>query len=181
VRIAPVMSSLFDDEDSTAKAFTTKVGTPPAANVPGPNSLMVEPAMLVVTPSVTIAAKENVGSSKAMMAEDKGKGPTVLENAKKAIDDDAPLGEGPFVQELGGRKYRVHQAARKTMGAKQLAEAMVFAEQLGYPSGATIFGGGPDDYLYCCPDSLETNVCRYMADNIGFPKLEARLSLMLFD
>lgn len=67
------------------------------------------------------------------------------------------------------------------MGAKQLAEAMVFAEQIGYPSGATIFGGGPDDYLYCCPDNLETNVCCYMADNIGFLKLEARLSLMLFD
>lgn len=81
VRIAPVMSSLFDDEDdedSTVKAFTTKVGTPPAANVPGPNSLMVEPATLVVTPSATVAAKENVGSSKPMMAEDKGKGPTVL-------------------------------------------------------------------------------------------------------
>ncbi|KAL5647141.1 hypothetical protein ACJX0J_041496, partial [Zea mays] len=168
VHIALVMSSLFDDEDdedNTAKAFTTKDGTPPAANVPGPISPMVEPATLVVTPSVTIEAEENVE----------------LENAKKAIEDDAPLGEGPFDQELGGRKYRVHQAAGNTMGAKQLAKAMGFAEQFGYPSGATIFGGGPDDYLYCCPDNLETDVCHYMADNIGFPKLEAGLPLMPFD
>jgi hypothetical protein len=27
------------------------------------------------------------------------------EEAKKAIEDDMPLGEGPFDQELGGRKY----------------------------------------------------------------------------
>jgi hypothetical protein len=44
--------------------------------------------------------------------------------------------------------------------------------------GSTLFGGGADDYLYCCPDNLETEVCRYMADNIGFPKLEAMLSTM---
>jgi hypothetical protein len=62
------------------------------------------------------------------------------------------------------------------MGAKQLAEAIGYAEQLGYPSGSTIFGGGLNNYLYYCPDNLETEVCRHMADNIGFPKLEAMLS-----
>jgi hypothetical protein len=35
------------------------------------------------------------------------------------------------------------------MGAKQLTEAIRFAKQLGYPSGSTVFWGGPDDYLYC--------------------------------
>jgi hypothetical protein len=44
------------------------------------------------------------------------------------------------------------------MGAKQLAEAVGFAEQLGYPSGSTIFWGGQDDYLYCCLENKETNV-----------------------
>jgi hypothetical protein len=72
----------------------------------------------------------------------------------------------------------VHHAVGKVMGVKQLAEAIGFAEQLGYPSRSTIFGGGPDDYLYCCPDNMETEVCRYMVDNIGFPKLEAMLSTM---
>jgi hypothetical protein len=61
-------------------------------------------------------------------------------------------------------------------GAKQLVEAIGFAEQLGYPLGSTIFGGGSDDYLYYYPDNMETEVCRCMADNVGFPKLEAMLS-----
>jgi hypothetical protein len=64
------------------------------------------------------------------------------------------------------------------MGAKQLAEAIGFAEQHGYPSGSNIFWGGPDDYLYCCPDNMDTEVCRYMADNVGFSKSEAMLSTM---
>jgi hypothetical protein len=79
---------------------------------------------------------------KPATAKDKGKEPADKEEATKAIEGDTPLGEGPFDQELGGRKYIVHQAAGKTMGAKQLAEAIGFTEQLGYPSGATVFGGG---------------------------------------
>jgi hypothetical protein len=66
------------------------------------------------------------------------------------------------------------------MGAKQLVEVVGFAEQLGYPSGYTISEGGPEDYLYRYSDSLETEVYRYMADNIGFTKLEAILSMMPF-
>jgi hypothetical protein len=64
------------------------------------------------------------------------------------------------------------------MGAKQLAEAVGFVEQLVYPLGSTIFGGGQDDYLYCCPGNMETEVCRYMVDYVGFPKLEAMLSTL---
>jgi hypothetical protein len=67
------------------------------------------------------------------------------------------------------------------MRAKQLAKAIIFAEQFGYPSGSTIFRGGLDDYLYWCRDNLETKVCRYMAANIGFMKLEAMLSTMSFE
>jgi hypothetical protein len=40
---------------------------------------------------------------------------------------------------------------------------------------------GPNDYLYCCPYNLESDVCRYMMDNVSFPKLEAGLSLMPFE
>jgi hypothetical protein len=64
------------------------------------------------------------------------------------------------------------------IGAKQLAEAVGFTEQMGYPTGSTIFRGGQDDYLYCCPNNMETEVCHYMANNVGFPKLEAMLSTM---
>ncbi|AQL02945.1 hypothetical protein ZEAMMB73_Zm00001d045666 [Zea mays] len=125
----------------------------------------------MVTPSAIMAA-EDKGSSKPALAEDKEKGPVEFEEAKKSIKDDTPLGEGPFDQDLGGRRYRVHHAIGKVMGAKQLVEVIGFAEQLGYPSGSIIFVGRPDDYLYWCPDNMETEVCRYMTDNIDFPKLE---------
>lgn len=64
------------------------------------------------------------------------------------------------------------------MGAKQLVKAIGYAKKLGYPSGSTISGGGLDNYLYCCRDNLATEVCRHMADNIGFLKLEAMLLTM---
>jgi hypothetical protein len=124
--------------------------------------------------------KIKIGSSKPTTAEDMGKGPTRNEDAKKAIEDDTPLGEGPFDQEFGGRKYMVHQAAGKTMGAKQLTEAIGFAEQLGTLWGLRSLGEGHMIYLYCCPNSMETEGCRYISDNIGFPKLEAMLSTMSF-
>jgi hypothetical protein len=94
-----------------------------------------------MTPSVIMAAEEK-GSSKLTLTEDKGKGPAKIEEAKKAIEDDTPLGEEPFDQELGGRRYRVRHAACKVMGAKELVEAIGFAKQHGYPLGSTIFGAG---------------------------------------
>jgi hypothetical protein len=47
-----------------------------------------------------------------------------------------------------------------------MAEALGFAEQLGYPSESKIFEGGPNDYLYCSPDNQETEVCCFMADTL---------------
>lgn len=63
------------------------------------------------------------------------------------------------------------------MGEKQLVKAIGFAGHLGYPSGSTTFVDDQDDYLYC-PNNREIDVCRYMADNISFLKLEAMLSTM---
>jgi hypothetical protein len=82
------------------------------------------------------------GSSKPALAEEKGNGAAEFEEAKRTIEDGTPLGEGPLDQDLGGRRYWVHHVVGKMMGAKQLAEAIVFAEQLGYTSGSTIFGVG---------------------------------------
>jgi hypothetical protein len=38
-----------------------------------------------------------------------------------------------------------------------------------------------DDFLYCLSDNKDISVCREMAKNIGFPKLEVRLSAMSKD
>jgi hypothetical protein len=37
------------------------------------------------------------------------------------------------------------------------------------------------DFLYCLPDNKEISVCREMAKNMGFPKLEADLTAMSKD
>jgi hypothetical protein len=38
-----------------------------------------------------------------------------------------------------------------------------------------------DDFLYYLPDNKEISVCREMARNMGFPKLEVGLSAMSKD
>jgi hypothetical protein len=42
-------------------------------------------------------------------------------------------------------------------------------------------GTDEDDFLYCLPDNKEISVCREMAKNLGFPKLEDGLSAMSKD
>jgi hypothetical protein len=42
-------------------------------------------------------------------------------------------------------------------------------------------GTDDDDFLYCLTDNKEISVCREMAKNMGFPKLEAGLSAMSKD
>jgi hypothetical protein len=42
-------------------------------------------------------------------------------------------------------------------------------------------GTDEDDFLYCLPDKKEISICREMAYNIGYPKLELGLSVMSKD
>jgi hypothetical protein len=119
--------------------LASKGVTPFAIDVALSKSPKVELTPAMVTHSAIVIAEEKIGSSKPMMVEDKGKGSAKIKEAKKAIEDDSPFGVGPFDQELGGRRYRVHHDAGKIMGAKQVAEANGNAEQLGYTSGSTIF------------------------------------------
>jgi hypothetical protein len=92
---------------------------------------------------VVVALEEKTGSLKPATTYGKGKGPAKIEDAKNAIEDDRPLGEGHFGQEFGGRRYKVHHSARKVMGPKQLNEVVGFAEQLGVSFGVyNLWGGG---------------------------------------
>lgn len=127
--ISLVMSSFFsdDDEDDDAKdkgtatiALATKDVALPVADVAKLKSPKVQEVPPAVTPSAIIVAEEETDSTKPTMAEDKGKGPANIEEAKtnKVIEDDTTLDEGSFDQELGGRIYRFHQAVGKTMGDK---------------------------------------------------------------
>jgi hypothetical protein len=42
-------------------------------------------------------------------------------------------------------------------------------------------GDDEDDFIYYLPDNKEIHVCREMADNVGYPKLELGLSTMTKD
>jgi hypothetical protein len=81
-----------------------------------------------------------------------------------------------------GLKYIVRHAVGKKLSEEQIAEAIHYAKDLKYPLGSLVFNGSDeDDFLYCLPDSKEIYVCREMAENIGFLKLELGMSTMSKD
>jgi hypothetical protein len=81
-----------------------------------------------------------------------------------------------------GLKYIVRHAAGKKLSGEQIAEAIHYAKDLKYPLGSLVFNGSDeDDFLYCLPNSKEISICREIAENIGFPKLELGLSAMSKD
>ena len=76
----------------------------------------------------------------------------------------------------------MRQASGKKLSNEQIAEAQHYARDLQYPRGSLVYGGDDeDDFLYCLPNNKEIHVCREMADNIGYPKLELGLSAMTKD
>ena len=73
-------------------------------------------------------------------------------------------------------------ASGKELSEEEIVEAKHYARKLKYPKGALLYNGtDEDDFLYCLLDNKEIYVCREMAKNIGFPKLEAGLSAMSKD
>ena len=68
------------------------------------------------------------------------------------------------------------------MSEEQIAEAKYYARELKYPKRSLVYNGtDEDDFLYCLPNNKEISVCREIARNIGFPKLEVGLSTMSKD
>jgi hypothetical protein len=92
--------------------------------------------------------------------------------AKSAIPE-APSEDCDFI---------IRHASGKRLSEEEIAEAKHYARELKYPKGALVYNGTDEDnFLYCLPDNKEISVCREMAKNIGFPKLEAGLSAMSKD
>jgi hypothetical protein len=68
------------------------------------------------------------------------------------------------------------------LSEEQIAEAKHYARDLKYLKGSLVYNGiDEDEFMYCLPDNKEISVCREMAKNIGFPKLELGLSAMTKD
>jgi hypothetical protein len=78
--------------------------------------------------------------------------------------------------------FIIRHASAKQLSEEQIAEAKHYARELKYPKGSLMYNGtDEDDFLYCLPDNKDIFVCREMARNIGFPKLEVGLSTMSKD
>ena len=68
------------------------------------------------------------------------------------------------------------------MSEEQIPEAKHYARELKYPKGSLVYNGtDEDDFLYCLLDNKELSICREMARNMRFPKLELGLSAMSKD
>jgi hypothetical protein len=119
----------------------------------------------VVTPSTIVMTEEKIGSSKSVPAVDKVKGP-------------ATLARGLLIKSWVAEDIGFTMLLGRLWVQRSWPKLLATLKSLDTLRGSTIFGGGPDDYLHCCLDILEIEVCRHMADNIGFPKLEAMLSTM---
>jgi hypothetical protein len=78
--------------------------------------------------------------------------------------------------------FIIRHASGKQLSEEQIAEAKHYARELKYPKGSLVYNGtDEDDFQYCLPDNKEISVCREMARNIGFSKLEVGLSAMSKD
>ena len=78
--------------------------------------------------------------------------------------------------------FIIRHASGRKLSEEEIAEARHYARELKYPKGSLVYNGtDEDDFLYCLPDNKEIFVCREMARNIGFPKLEVGLSAMSKD
>jgi hypothetical protein len=98
------------------------------------------------------------------------------ENAPKKVKSPAPE---VLAEELD---FIVRHASGKQLSKEQIAKAKQYARDLKYPERSLIYNStDEDEFLNCLPDDKDISVCREMADNIGYPKLELGLSVMSKD
>jgi hypothetical protein len=179
-RIALVMSSFFDvfeeeiEKDTVGTGLLLKAPTPPTKEKTSSIGTGLGQTAIVVTPSVGLAT-EDKGSSNPALAEEKGKRTDEAEEAKKAIEDDTSLGEGPFDQVLGVQRYRVHRIAGKVMGQSNLLKPLALRNNWGTLHGP-LFLGADKMVIYTAALTTWKQMC---ADNVGFSKLEAMYQLCM--
>jgi hypothetical protein len=97
---------------------------------------------------------------------------------------DAPKKARSLIPEASSKDldFIIRHASGKKLSGEEIVEAKHYARELKYPKGALVFNGTDEhDFLYCLPENKEISVCRKMAENMGFPNLEAGLSAMLKD
>jgi hypothetical protein len=160
---------------------STKVQTPASTRAPSMSEKAVEAvttrAEAEVKPSVpaetgptgTVGKNTKQGPSDAALILEK-------EGTPKKVKSPTPEAS---TEELD---FIIRHASGKQLTEEQIAEVKHYARDLKYPKESLVYNGtDEDDFLYCLSDNKELSVCREMARNIGFPKLELGLSAMSKD
>jgi hypothetical protein len=126
------------------------------------------PSLPTETKPAATEDKAEQESPDAGMALEQG----VTEKAKSPVPE-APSEDIDFI---------IRHASGKRLSKEEVMEAKHYTRELKFPKGALVFNNmDEDDFLHCLPDNKEISVCREMARNMGFPKLEAGLSAMSKD
>jgi hypothetical protein len=168
------MASVFD-----AVMESTKVLTPASREVPNMGEKNTkETAEAVMTQVGTEAGPSVPAETGHTEVVEKNIEARPSDATKTSKESEFPAAEAS----TEGLNFIVCHEAGEKLSEEQIAEAMHYAKDLKYPPGSLVFNGtDEDDFLYCLPDNKEISVCREMAKNIGFPKLEVGLSAMSKD
>jgi hypothetical protein len=163
------MASVLDAVMETTKALTPAPAKKVAETVMARAKTEAGPSVLMeAEPAATEQRAEQESLDTGMALENK-------DAPEKAI---SPIPEAPS-EDLD---FIIRHALGKKHSEEEIVEAKHYAWELKYPKGALVYNGtDKDDFLYCLPDNKEISVCREMAKNMGFPKLEAGLSAMSKD
>lgn len=102
---------------------------------------------------------------------------TVVAPMEEAIETPEPEKETAaiFLPEEGLKEkstFNIKHITDKELDTEETNELEEYVEALGYPAGATIFGGSDKDVLALIPDSEEADIVKNVVRNIRFLKLE---------
>jgi hypothetical protein len=162
------MASVLDAVMETTKALTPTPAKKVVKAAISHTETKVGPLVPTETKPAATEDKADQESPDAGMALEQG----VTEKAKSPVPE-ASSEDIDFI---------IRHASGKRLSEEEVMEAKHYAQEPKYPKGALVFNGtNEDDFLYCLPDNKEISVCRKMARNMGFPKVEAGLSAMSKD
>jgi hypothetical protein len=155
------MASILDVVMETTKALTPTPAKKVVEASLSHTETEARPSVPTKTKPAATEDKAKQESPDAGMALEQG----VTEKAKSPVPK-APSEDIEFIIR--------HASGKWSSEEEEVMEAKHYAGELKYQKGAFMFNGtDEDDFLYCLPDNKEISVCREMARNMGFLKLEA--------
>jgi hypothetical protein len=172
-------------ETKLAKMSKILAVTPKRRRMASVLDVVMESAKVLTPASTKVPSKGEKNSKETAKAglpastEANPSGATLILEKESAPEKvKSPTPEAP-AEELN---FIIQHASGKQLSEEKIAEAKQYDRDLKYPKGSLVYNGtDEDDLMYCLPDNKEIYVCREMAKNVGFLKLELGLSAMSKD